>query len=749
MRFEPTNPGRRVAAAPLSALLAAALLLTLACGRDGGAPSSAGSSVTVETAEGAPLILISIDTLRSDRLPIYGYDGIETPAIDRLAADSIVYEHAYSHYPITLPSHTSLFSGLLPPDHGVRDNIGYAVEADAMPWLPRDLQQAGYRTGGLVSSFVLRGDTGFDTGFDDFDDDIAVRRDIPLGGLQRSGFETLERTVDWLDTVGEQPFFLFFHIYEPHSPYTPPEPFASRYPDPYDGEVAAADAVVGGLLDALRERDLYDDAVIVLLSDHGEGLGDHGEQEHGIFLYREAIQVALVLKLPGAQLGGARVAAPAQLIDVPPTVRGLLGLPPQPADDDRPTSAPSNARSLLDLFGPDAPNRRIFSETFYPRLHLGWSDLSSLVDAEYHYIDGPAPELYDVVADPAQRNDILRERRRVYAEKREAIAGYQVPLAGPSDVDPEAVAKLAALGYAGSPSVAEGDLPDPKSRLHELEALKEASALIGAKRWIEAVPVLEQLVAANEFMQDAREKLALALHRSGQRAAAVAAYRDALERSGGASHLALTLAGLYLELGAFDDAREHAALALDASPALAHLTRAEIEMAAESIDAARQAAEQAVAADDTRPMAHVMLARVLARQNDLDAAAQSMARADALFAEQSSPLPVGAAFAKGDLAARQGRAADAAAAFQDEIARHPDHLDSYTRLAILLVAEGDPQSGIGVLRQMLEVNPVPGAHVQLIKTLRILGDPQSADRALRQALTQFPDDRALLDLRAG
>jgi len=321
------------------------------------------------TFPGAPIVVISIDTLRSDHLPAYGYKGVETPALDALRKDAVLFERVYSHTPLTLPSHVSLLTGVLPSRHGVRDNIGYAFEAEKYPFLPRLLGRAGYATGAAVSAYVLRGETGLAKGFDVYDDGISLRPTEALGNSQRSGRESSRAALDWLGTVQgdspEKPFFLFLHLYEPHTPYAPPEPFAARYSAvPYDGEIATADAIVGDFLGELKKRGLYDRAIIALLSDHGEGLGDHGEQEHGILLYREALQVPLFLKLPGAKLGGATVAAPAQIVDLAPTLLALAGQP-VPQGPQR-----MDGGSLLALGRKGAPARPIYAETWYPRLQL-------------------------------------------------------------------------------------------------------------------------------------------------------------------------------------------------------------------------------------------------------------------------------------------------------------------------------------------------------------------------------------------
>ena len=246
-----------------------------------------------------PIILISLDTLRADHLPAYGYQHVSTPALDALAADAVLFERAYSHAPQTLPSHASIFSGRLPFEHGVRDNLGFTVRPDER-LLPRVLSEHGFATAGIVFSFVLRAEVGIGDGFDLYDSQMPVASpEMSIAQMQRDGaFDSLAVADRWLDSLRSPRLFLFLHLYEPHKPYTPPSRF-SQYA-PYDGEIAYADEIVGRLLDSLRARGLYESATIIVLSDHGEGLGDHGEQEHGIFVYDEAIRCRSSSSYPAA-----------------------------------------------------------------------------------------------------------------------------------------------------------------------------------------------------------------------------------------------------------------------------------------------------------------------------------------------------------------------------------------------------------------------------------------------------------------
>jgi len=254
----------------------------------------------------APVVLISIDTLRADRLPAYGYTKVDTPYLDRFRKDAWLFENAYSPCPMTFPSHVTMLAGLLPQEHGVRNNVGYVFDGSVHPTLPSLLKAHGYATGAAVSSYVLRADTGLAWLFDDYEDSLNPRPGSPFVDYQRSGYTTAAFARDWVEHHKDAPFFFFFHIYEPHLPYEPAEPFRSRYGATYDSEVATADDVVGRFLEDLKKLGVYDRAVVIVTSDHGEGLGDHGEEQHSILLYLEAIKVPLMLKLPRRWARGAR-----------------------------------------------------------------------------------------------------------------------------------------------------------------------------------------------------------------------------------------------------------------------------------------------------------------------------------------------------------------------------------------------------------------------------------------------------------
>jgi arylsulfatase A-like enzyme/Tfp pilus assembly protein PilF len=722
------------AAAILLALLLAAIGVGAAgCGRakDGGTEAG--------TWKNAPIVLISIDTLRSDHLPAYGYRRVETPAIDALRRDAVLFTRAYSHVPLTLPSHCSILSGRLPGDHGVRDNVGYHFDAAAWSSLPLMLKQAGYSTGGAVSAYVLRGETGISRGFDYWDSEVTMQLSAGLAQSRRPGQETARLALDWLRGVAGRPFFLFLHLYEPHSPYTPPEPFASRYKDsPYDGEIANADSVVGGVLAELKRLDVYEHAIVVLLSDHGEGLGEHGESEHGMLLYRTTLQVPLLLKLPGSRLGGTSVAAPAQLVDVYPTLLSLVGL-------QLPAGLPG--RSLLELRGGTGGEREVYAETAYPRLHFGWSELSSLIRGRFHYIHGPDPELYDLDADPAEVHEARERERRGFADLRGRIARYQRTLQAPAAVDAETARQLGALGYAAGfvQPGAGGAAIDPKTHLATLADLNRAMHLYFDRQYAEAVPAFRRALAANPRTVDAWEHLAESLEQLGQLDEALAAFEEAMRVSGGMAQVALPTSALLLRLGRFEEAQAHAELAKKVSPSEAGSMLAEIALARHQPAAAESAARAALAAGGNAMTPRLALAEVLVAEGRLD---EALRETDQVQAELARRAP-GQGFPKlwwirGDILARLQRDGEAEQAFLHEIQSFPADTHTYASLAVLYASEGRSDAAIGVLRRMMESQrESPAACAEAVGTLRVLGDAQGAAALLRHALELHPGSSQL------
>ena len=672
----------------------------------------------------APVVLISIDTLRADHLPAYGYAGVETPALDRFRKDAILFERAYSHAPLTLPAHVSMLTGLPPFEHGVRDNLGYRFDAKAHPTLQGLLKTKGYATGAAVSAWVLRGASGIGEGFDAYDDKIAAPAGSDaLGRVQRPGGETAAIASAWLRGVKDRPFFLFFHVYEPHAPYEPKEPYRSRYPLAYDGEIASADEIVGGLLEELRRVGVYERALVILLSDHGEGLGEHGEEEHGILLYRWALHVPLLLKLPGSARAGTSVAAPVELVDLVPTVGALLDLP---------LPRGLRGRSLLD---DRREPRRIYAETCYPRIHLGWSELRSLLDERWQYIEGVKRELYDLAADPKQLADRLDDQGEIARSRQHELAGFPAALAGPGEVSAAELEKLAALGYLGGAVAASGPLPDPRERIHVLRQVKDAFRLAAAGRDEEAVRALRAVLQENPLFFDARFELAQTLSRLDRWPEAYDAYKAALRASPAlASPVALGLGRVCLKLGRLEEAEANTRIAERGSPAPAHELRARVALARDDLDGAEREAALVTGDPAAELGAAVVRAEVRIRRERFEDALRVVSEALRAAEASHEALVPDLHFLRGDALARLGRHGEAEAAFEEEIRLFPRNLQAYTRLAIVYGLQRRTVNDVDrLLERMAAASPGAATLELAAKTLESMGDAKGAQVWRRRA----------------
>jgi arylsulfatase A-like enzyme len=383
------------------------------------------------------VVVITLDTTRADRLPPYGFASVETPALSGLAARGVVFERAMTVAPLTLPAHASLLTGVYPARHGVRDNSDRF--ASAQPTLADRLSSHGFRTAASVGSILLARDRGLGHGFQIYRDEIGRTSEGALRS-RRPGNEVIDDAIAWLQTVGGEPFFLWVHLYDVHQPYASPEPYGSRYGQmPYLGEIAFADEQVGRLLLALDARGLTARTAIVVAGDHGESLGEHREEAHGLLLYEGTLHVPLIVSAPG--LSPRRVASPVSLVDVAPTVLDFLGRPHADMDG-------ISLRALM--AGGAAPERSLYAESMFPR-RFGWSPLRSIREGRFKFIEAPRPELYDLDLDPDEEHN-LYGARPVLAKGLAATLGTPEAVAPAAAVDRSVAERIASLGYA-SPSM--------------------------------------------------------------------------------------------------------------------------------------------------------------------------------------------------------------------------------------------------------------------------------------------------------
>jgi choline-sulfatase len=711
-----------------------------------------------------PIVVISIDTLRADHLPAYGYTKLKTPAIDALAADGVVFERAYSHAPQTLPAHASLLSGRLPFETGVRDNIGFAIKPGER-MLPQMLRDRGYATGGVVSAFVLRKETGIGQGFDFFDGEMPqASLDTSIGQVQRDGGESEAIAERWLASAGTTRAFLFLHLYEPHKPYAPPERFAEYAP--YDGEIAYADEIVGRLIKYLKSHQLYDRSTIVLLSDHGEGLGDHGEQEHGLFVYDEAIHVPLIIKQESNAGAGRRVADVVQHVDLVPTILDLVKAP-----------SPGNLRGrslkpLLDGSG-RLPEAAVYSEAMYSRYHFGWSELTALTDGRFRYIKAPREELYDLQRDPHERDNVImtpgapaprsgsaeappprsagqydRTRQALRGALDRLIAGRAIQ--APTEVSADARERLQALGYVGAQTdvtTAAGEtLPDPKDKREILETYRAAVDRAADRKWREAIALLQQILRDDPGMADVWSQLAAFAVRLERYDLATDAYKHFIELKPSDPGGYLGVAATLFKQQKLRDAREHAELAAQVAPSrdsrsrvIAYELLAKIALARHDIDDARAQAQLAYEADPKLPLPALIEGRVLYDQGKYAEALRPFEQALAAQKKAAGAPLADLHYLAGDTYGRLERYDDAEKQFAAELRDFPQNIRARAGLAMVYQATGRADTSARVIDDMVRITPTPESYALAARLWTMFGNRQQADAIRAEARRAFAE----------
>ncbi len=508
------------------------------------------------------VLLITVDTLRADHLGSYGYRVSPTPNFDRLAREGVVFEDAISSTPLTLPSHASILTGAYPLSHGVRDNAGFVLPDDETT-LAEVLRGAGYSTGAFVGSFVLDSRFGLDQGFDRYsaDFDLTGVEVIAPGYIQRSAGEVAKKGEEWIRQQGAsgRPFFAWMHFYDPHAPYDPPAPWRDRIANPYDGEIAYVDSVLGEVLDFLEEQSLKESTIVVVASDHGESLGEHGEKTHGYYLYEATQHVPLIWFDPGSAFGTKRIPQAVRLIDIAPTLLQTLGVsaPPQ-----------MQGTSLLRLMlGRSVAPTTAYAESYYARLQFGWSELRAYYRGPYKYIEAPKPELYNLEEDPGETKNLYRHQgslaNSMRAELLQLIERYSVDreAAEKRQPDEETVEALRSLGYvtlaAGVRSLDRDylSLPDPKDKIETYRRMTDTYTLVRDRRFEEAVSVYRRILDEDPKAAFVYHPLGLALSKMGRHSEAVEAYRKAAESFPDDSLLFFNLGNSLLRLRRWEDAK--------------------------------------------------------------------------------------------------------------------------------------------------------------------------------------------------
>jgi arylsulfatase A-like enzyme/Tfp pilus assembly protein PilF len=718
------------------------------------------------------LVVLTLDTTRADRLGCYGFAQAETPTIDALASEGVVFDSVTTTVPLTFPAHSSIFTGRIPPHHGVRDNGGFFLDEKTMT-LAKRLKAAGYDTGAFIGAWVLESKWGLAQGFDTYEDkfDLSKYKILSLGTVQKKGDEVMDEALSWLGEEEGKKFFAWVHLYDPHAPYEPPEPFRSRHAsDLYSGEIAYTDHVVGRLIAWLRERDLLRKTLVVLTADHGESLGEHGEMTHGFFIYDSTTRVPLIIRTPWGDRG--RSATQVSSVDIFPTILDLLGLPAEEGIDGS-----SLVRLVMD------PSQDLghvaYSESYFPRYHFGWQHLRALRNGAYHFIEAPTLELYDLRADPGEATNVYKafsKRGRELQVRLEALAGRGSERAPERQMlDPETLQKLAALGYVGNAVDVDPEavLPDPKDKIglfarmgqakeagqaDQLEkaveemrsVLKEDPNIVDAhltlgnwlhklKRDDEAIAEYKNVLTLKPDNEIAMANLARIYRNLGRSEAAIAGYKGALKVDPRSPNNWYQLATLYLNLGRVAEAEATFRQALESNPKMgsAYNSLGVIAFRRGDYASAETLVRKGLELEAKVPTGHYNLAQIEERRGNL-AAAEDLYRKELEIYPDSGK----ARFNLAQLLRQKGDTEGYLRELREGTDKAPDFGPCYFFLAREELAAGDLEGARGTAEKGLAADPrspeAPLGHYVLADVYARKGDSERSQREVAAALKVPP-----------
>ncbi|HEV7486058.1 MAG TPA: sulfatase-like hydrolase/transferase [Thermoanaerobaculia bacterium] len=684
------------------------------------------------------VLVITIDTLRVDHLGCYGYPFARTPAIDKLASESVRFTNAISAAPITMPAHSSIFTGLFPVAHGVRDNGAYALGENAVTLAER-LRDAGYTTHAFVSALVLNRRYNLNQGFETYDDDLWAEDDPKLFMIrERQAPKTADRFLQWFgdwDKTRTKPFFTWIHFFDPHQPYRPSAIDAALSVSPYDAEIAGVDRQIGRIVETLRARGVLDNTLLILTADHGESLGEHGEQTHAIFVYDATVHVPLLIRYkpslaPRVYEGSTRS------VDIVPTILGILGLSGGESTDGHDLGAAIRGKEA-------APVLPQYSESLLSEVGFGMAPLFAIRGDGYKYIRAPRPELYDLRNDPHELHDLHASLPRVAANLDAQLtqlmkdsSSHSVKAAA-SPMTRETEESLQALGYLasqGERSAMQGI--DPKDGLPIHNKLEEARHFAQRREWAKSQALLLEVLAITPRNVSALNVLGLVAIKTGDADKAISYYQQSLAIDPQQFRVLGVLGGIALTRGELDHARDEFKAALAVNPHFAEgmANLGFIEALRGRDIAAAQWYAKGIAADPAFP-------RVYRRLGDLYYDRKDFAHAFVNYLKviQLTPSDVRAIIQAGNCARRLGRNSEADTIFhRAELLRPQGWIPTYNRACLMAIA-GKPEEALTTLIALTARHPVPLALVerdQDLAAVRLL--PRFAE--LKRRLTDTEDD---------
>jgi len=609
------------------------------------------------------IVLISIDTCRADHVSCYGRFRRITPNIDAVADEGILFSNVITPFPITLPAHSSMLTGTIPPYHGVHGNLNYRL-ADDNVTLAERLREVGYRTAAVIGSFILDARFGLNQGFDTYDDEMDSDLTTKGGHPERRGEDVTHAAIAWLDEHASEPFFLFVHYYDPHHPYRPPDPYGSIFADdPYAGEIAYTDHCIAQVLDKLKSMGLYDSSLVIITGDHGEGLGDHGEMLHGYFIYHTTTKVPLIVKLPG-QNGARRVDDTVSLVDIVPTVLANVGLP-----------VPSELQGK-DLSGFFAGNtdvgegRYLYSESMTATKY-GCSSLLGVQTDRWKYIQTTEPELYDLEADPGEEDNLVDKHHEIadgFKERLTQILTKHLRTdidESKLDLDPEDREKLHALGYVGGTVVEiwdfDTDKEDPKEFLKVFTMIESVHAHLNKKEDDRAKRICEKILEIRPDIAYIHEKLSKIAFDEGDLDDAIHHMSEALKLTPDSADWHNGLGFLLAGADRLDEAAEHFKKALQLA----------LEEAADVSDVDRVLTKR-VRANPVVPSAYLNLGSVYLKQGKYAEAVEAY-RKSIQANPANAPGNAHVHYLLGEGLAKLGQVDEAIEAYREALRIDPDH----------------------------------------------------------------------------
>ena len=659
------------------------------------------------------VILLTLDTLRADHLACYGYPDVRTPNLDSLARRGVLFEQAATNSPLTLPAHCSILTGMYPTYHGVRINGNTALNEEQMT-IAEVLSAQGYQCGAFIGAFVLDGRWGLKQGFQHYDDqfDLKKYKHIDLGAVQRPGNEVIDAALDWLDEQKSTPFFAWIHLYDPHTPYEPPEPYLSEYGPRglaglYDGEIAFMDEQIGRCLSWLEDNGLDESTILILVGDHGEGLGSHGEGTHGYFIYDYAIHVPLIIVTPFEVLGGVRVSSQVRVVDIFPTLMEIAAVT---------LPAETHGRSLLPLmFRPQKEEDRFaYAESMSPNLQFGWSSLHSLRTTQYKYIDTPKAELFDLTRDPGEQTNLLRQYPDIAREMKDTLdrlmeeTSRGAPTPQAANLDKETIEKLSALGYIGAPvaikkaSDEAGPLADPKDKFPVFQAVTAAGAMVLEQKYSEAVVKLESALQEEPMIPQALLVLSACYVELGRTEEAKAKLDLLLKENPENIPALISMANILLEERKDEDviALCKQALSLDERNSQAQMLIGEIYLGQLKYSEALPYLEKGVDIQPKVTRSRLTLGACLLGFKQYDRAEKELKQ----VVKEAPKYPL-ALFNLGLLYEETGRLEEARAAYTEEVANYPGEFKARFNLGKLLFKLGDRPGSLAQMREVVKITP--------------------------------------------